>query len=692
MLGGVALLLLGLVWLDKRGGSALGERRIRIAAEEKVREGLRRLSRPLLDERGRARTQLPVRLESRGHRACRAALARAVARSPVFVPREDAPTRLQASCQVETAGPGAMSARVRLELRLLDPPPGLPATPEIRAEQQLVGYLALLPPLLAVILALGTGRILLAMLTAIFSAAVLALLGRPEHLGAPIAAQLLALPAELAAATWWGAKTYVIEPTFAQFKLQIMAFAASLVGMVAVITRAGGIQGVLGLLGRLQGSPRATRLSVFLMGLVLFFDDYANTLVLGSASRPLTDAARVSREKLAYLVDSTAAPVAGVAIISTWIGFEVGLFQTTASSLGLGISGFELFFQALPLRFYCLLTLFFVLAATLLDRDFGPMLHAERRALRTGRTFEGPQELAPASHADAPGPAYSPSWVVAALPIFVVIAGVLGGILLFGHHTPGVQRGLKEGLYAPLSLAHFRECFTYASKDDLQGWALLGSGLGGSLLALFLSVRRRIPAAVGGRVRALADLGRTWVRGMSAIGPAVGLLVGAWAIQAACESLGTQVVLTAALGGAVDPTWLPLIIFVTSAGIAFATGTSWGTMGILIPAVLPIAYALGGAEHPVLLYLSAGAVLDGAIFGDHCSPISDTTVMSSLSSGCPHLDHLRTQLPYALTVMVVAALGGYLARAAGVPLWACYGLSMAALLAVLLALGRRPGR
>ena len=128
----------------------------------------------------------------------------------------------------------------------------------------------------------------------------------------------------------------------------------------------------------------------------------------------------------------------------------------------------------------------------------------------------------------------------------------------------------------------------------------------------------------------------------------------------------------------------------SSAAIAFATGTSWGTMGILIPTVLPLAYAMGGRDNPVLLYLAAGAVLDGAIFGDHCSPISDTTVMSSLSSGCNHLDHIRTQLPYAVTVMLTAAGFGYLGHAWGVPLVACYGLAAVTLVGVLWILGKNP--
>lgn len=697
LIGTAALVvILGGLWaLDQRGGRALAEERIRIAAEELVRDSVRRLSAPWLDARGRPKARLAVRLESRGHETCRAALAKAVLRDPVLVPDEHAETRLRASCRVEApAGPDPISAVVRLDLRLLDVPEGQPRPNPVRAAQQLVGYLALVPPLVAVILALATGRILLSLALAIFAAAIVAVLGRPDRLGAPLASQLLGLPGGLAEAAWHGARRYVVEPTFGQFKLQIMAFASALVGMVAVIARAGGIKGLLGLVSRLQGSPRLTRLSVFLMGVVIFFDDCANTLVVGSTARPLTDAARVSREKLAYLVDSTAAPIAGVAIISTWIGFEVGLFQTTADALGLGMSGFELFFAALPLRFYCLLTLAFVLLSIGLDRDYGAMLAAERRALATGvvsaRAPEAADDAALAH--ERPPEGLAPAWSVAVLPIAAVIASVLGGILLLGHTTAGVQAGLRDGLYGAGSLAWLRECFTYAAKDELQGWALLAAGLAGAGLALFLARRRRRtlgPAA--GNALTYRDLGLTFFRGMRAIGGAIGILVGAWAIQAACESLGTSVVLTAALSGAVDPHLLPLIIFATSAGIAFATGTSWGTMGILIPAVLPLAHALGGAEDPVLLYLAAGAVLDGAIFGDHCSPISDTTVMSSLSSGCHHLDHVRTQLPYAVTVMLVAALGGYLARALGAPLWACYGMSVAALLAVLLALGRRPG-
>jgi Na+/H+ antiporter NhaC len=690
----LAAVLIGLWALDRAGGRAAQRARQELAATELARKGLRELGAPRRDARGRATSRVRVTLRVSGPRTCQQAVARALQADPVFRLAAGAAHRLEARCQVRRPGRASPSALVRLQLRLQGPA-GTPARTSAH-QQQLVGYLALVPPLVAVALALASGRILLSMLLAILCAAFVALAGRPERLAAGVADQLLSVGPDLVHAAGWAFWHYLVEPTFAQFKLQIMAFAAALVGMVAVINRGGGTQGLLSLVGRMQGSPRLARLSVWLMGLVLFFDDCANTLVVGSTARPLTDAARVSREKLAYLVDSTAAPIAGVAFISTWIGFEIGLFQTAADSLGLNQSGFELFWEALGLRFYCWLTLGFVLMTILLGRDFGPMLAAERRALHRGRVQARRPQAAPIELVDEGPPAgLRPAWSVAALPILAVVLGVLGGILWLGHQTAGVSLALREEHYAVGSAAHLRDCFTYAAKEGLQGWALLGAGLLGSALALVLARARAsgrgAPAeAAGRRALGLPALLRVYGRGARAIGGAIGILIGAWGIQAACEALGTSVVLTAALSGAMDPTWLPLLIFLASAGIAFATGTSWGTMGILIPAVLPLAHALGGAERPLLLYLSAGAVLDGAIFGDHCSPISDTTVMSSLSSGCHHLDHIRTQLPYAVAVMVLAALLGYVGHAWGLPLWGCYGLSGLALVALLLLAGRRP--
>ncbi len=696
----LAALLVGLWGLEQATGPDLRRSRRQLAAEGLVRDGLGRLSALHRDARGRPRHRVVVFLDASGDAQCLKTLRTGLASHKVFRLQKantHGARRLRGRCTLRQPPPARGSSAVELKLRLsLDGHRSTGRT-SFDGRQRITGYLALIPPVVAVVAALATRRILLSMLLAIFCGALVMVAGSPSRLSAPVTTRLLWLPVDVLHALWWAARHFVVGPLLAQFKLQVMIFATSLVGMIAVITRAGGTQGLLSLVGRLRGRPHLARLSVWLMGLVLFFDDCANTLVVGSAARPITDAARVSREKLAYLVDSTAAPIAGVALISTWIGFEVGLFQTTSDSLGLGVSGFEIFWQALPMRFYCLLTLGFVLATILLRRDFGPMLRAEHRATRTGQVR--PDSNVDGEHSEAflehggPPDGLDPAWTVAVVPIGTVLVGVLGGILVLGHQTPGVQLALSEGLYGLGSTSHLRDCFTQAAKEGLQGWAMLLSGLAGSAVAMFLARRRRRTLPTGSDAHhalAWGELGRTYVSGARAIGGAIGILICAWGIQAACDALGSSVTLTAALAGNVDPTLLPLLIFATSAAIAFATGTSWGTMGILIPTVLPLAYALGGRDNPVLLYLAAGAVLDGAIFGDHCSPISDTTVMSSLSSGCNHMDHIRTQLPYAVTVMLAAAGFGYLGHANGLPLWACYGLGLATLMGVLWILGKNP--
>jgi hypothetical protein len=449
----LAALLVGLWGLERATVPHLRLSRLQLAAEGLVRDGLSRLSAPHRDARGRARRRVAVSLDASGDPRCLSALRAALASHAVFQLRPAAAPgggrpgvrRLRARCTLSQPPPARGSATAELRLTLtLDgqgtTSRGTTHRTSFGGRQRITGYLALIPPLVAVAAALATRRILLSMLLAIFCGALMMLAGSPTRLSAPLTTRLLWLPLDVVHALWWAARHYVVGPLLAQFKLQVMIFATSLVGMIAVITRAGGTQGLLSLVGRLQGRPHLARLSVWLMGLILFFDDCANTLVVGSAARPITDAARVSREKLAYLVDSTAAPIAGVALISTWIGFEVGLFQTTSDSLGLGASGFEIFWQALPLRFYCLLTLGFVLATILLRRDYGPMLRAERRAARSGRVrprddgADGEHGVAFLEHGGPPE-GLPPAWPVAVMPIGTVLVGVLGGILALGHST-----------------------------------------------------------------------------------------------------------------------------------------------------------------------------------------------------------------------------------------------------------------
>lgn len=528
---------------------------------------------------------------------------------------------------------------------------------------------SLFPPVVAILVAIVSGRLILGLSLAILAGGFLASLGDPLYLWPVIALQKSMVD-------------YVWTPLSSAFQLYILAFTAGLIGMVRVTTLSGGNRGIANALARRAEGARATRLAAFFMGLAIFFDDYANSIVVGSTLRPIADRFRVSREKLAYIVDSTAAPIAGVAIISTWIGYEVSLFQDLMTELDTGLSGYQLFFAALPLRFYCLLTLVFVLLSAYLRRDYGPMLKAERRAQTTGQVIRPGAAPMTGRARDEIGPAHGvhPVWWAAVMPVLLVIAGVIGGMAFDTWDHAAVMAARRD--QGPMSSAFWSACFSNADTSQV----LFVAAMLGSAFAIAIAITRR-HGETGRRVISLADAVSTWARGIAGVWYAIVILILAWAIKEVCADAGTSTYLTAALSPLVSPILLPLLIFLLAAIVAFSIGTSWTTMAILIPTVVPLAHALGGLP---LTVLAAAAVLDGAIFGDHCSPISDTTVMASIASSCDHMDHVKTQLPYALTTMSVAGILGYLGSAAIYPGWMGLGLGLIAIPTVLLAIGKNP--
>ena len=529
---------------------------------------------------------------------------------------------------------------------------------------------SLFPPLAAILGATLSGRLILGLSLAILSGGFLSTLGTLPAAQVPFAAVQRAIV------------DYLWTPLAGSFQLYILAFTAALIGMVRVTSLSGGNRGIADLLASRAAGARSTRLAAFLMGLAIFFDDYANTIVVGTSLRPIADRFRVSREKLAYIVDSTAAPIAGVALISTWIGYEVSLFEDLMHDLRTGLSGYQLFFSALPVRFYCLFTLSFVALSSWFQRDYGPMLRAERRAQATGQVLRpGSVPMTGGRNREVhPAEGIAPAWWTAALPVATVIAAVILGMAIDTLENPGVTAiRLRETVF---SAAYWTACFSNADTARVLFYAsLLGSGL-----AVLLAVTRRNLQTGALAIGPLEALG-TWVRGITGVYYAIAILILAWAIKEVCTDAGTSTYLTAALSPLLSPGLLPVLIFGLASLVAFSIGTSWTTMAILIPTVVPLAHALGGLP---LTVLAAAAVLDGAIFGDHCSPISDTTVMSSIASSCDHLDHVKTQLPYALTTMGVAALLGYLGTALLYPHWVGLGLGLGAILGILFTFGKNP--
>ena len=550
---------------------------------------------------------------------------------------------------VEDAGGGAVKVSIGYDEFSVQPS-------GVRKTQAPIRPWSVLPPLLAIVLAFATGRLVLSLLTAIVVGAILAAGWNPFEF----------VPRVVVDYGWRATLTD-------SFKLWIFAFTTALIGMVGLVTRAGGVQGVVEKLARVAKGRRSAQVVAWLMGVAIFFDDYANTILVGSTMRPLTDRMRISREKLAYIVDSTSAPVAGIAVISTWIGYEVGLLGDLAKGLGLGMDGYGMFFSALPFRFYCMFTLVFGTVLVFSGRDFGPMLRAERRALETGAVIRPggtPLTSGTFRSADAKDGVPRMAWI-AVVPVAVVLLATVIGLLWDGG---GLARVAEDPL-ALLSVSMWRDAFGGAANSTR---VLAVASIVGSAVAFALVLGRRL-LTFGESVKAYG-------RGMQSMWLAIVILTLAWGIKAVCDDLGTSQFLVAGLRDVLHPAVLPLAIFSLAALVGFATGTSWGTMGILIPTAAPLAFHLAGPEA---MFLSVAAVLDGAIFGDHVSPISDTTVMSSMSSACDHLDHVRTQMPYATVCMAAAGIFGYGWNALGYGYVYSWILAPAALAAVVFLVGRR---
>jgi Na+/H+ antiporter NhaC len=505
------------------------------------------------------------------------------------------------------------------------------------------GWLSLLPPLVAIALALITREVILSLFAGIWLAALL-LVGFN-----PVGATTMSLD------------SFILEPLTDSDHIAIVLFSLMLGGMVGVVSRSGGAQGIVEVLRPYATTRRRGQFFAWLSGLIIFFDDYANTLIRGNTMRPMTDELRISREKLAYIVDSVAAPIAVIAPISTWVGFEISRIgdslrataeQTTdpvlqAALLAGADNPFNVFLHSIPYLFYPIFAMALVLMIALTGREFGPMRKAEQRALSGGGLYRPGATLAAdvESGLGTAAEGVPHRWYNALIPIVAVV-----GVALVSLYYTGSQA--LEGA-APTIRNIIGEADPFRS--------LLWAAFTGGVVAMALAVAQRLLT-----VKEALD---AWVAGMRSMLLAIVILVLAWGLGAATGALGTGTYLAALLGDTL-PLWaLPTLVFIIASATAFATGTSWGTMAILFPVVVPLAVAMGagigfaGGDEYTILLGAISSIMAGAVFGDHASPISDTTVISSMASACDHIDHVRTQLPYALLAAGIAMLVGDLPTA-----------------------------
>ena len=464
-------------------------------------------------------------------------------------------------------------------------------------------------------------------------------------------------------------ETYLVAAIANPDHVAIILFTLMIGGVVGLIQKNGGTRGIVGVVTRWAQTARRGQLATTILGTSIFFDDYANTLIVGGTMRPITDSLRISREKLAYIVDSTAAPIAALAFVTTWIGYEVGLIGTALEQIpGWDEAAYSVFLNSLLYSFYPILALLFVYAVSFSRRDFGPMLRAERRARETGQLYDPSSNVAAIEvEASALEPASgTPARLYnAVIPILVLVGGVIVGLFVTGEGDS------------------VRAIIETADSYRAMMWASLAS----VVVAIVLSVVQRILT--------LGQALDAWYSGVKSMILAIIILVLAWALAEVNEVLATAEYLVAILSEAIPAGFIPTLVFLLAAATAFATGSSWGTMGILMPLVIPLAWGVAAADGVVapaevgpILYASVSAVLAGAVWGDHCSPISDTTILSSLATQCDHIDHVRTQLPYALVVGGAAIFLGLLPAGFGIPWWLCMLAGAASLLAILWLFGK----
>ncbi|MCB9899310.1 MAG: hypothetical protein H6825_14995 [Planctomycetes bacterium] len=575
--------------------------------------------------------------------------------------------------------------------------------------KELPDRLSLVPPLLAILVALLLRKTLLALFLGILSGSVLILWDGGAGWGESITQGF----ANVFTHYFWAEFTD-------SFRFEIIGFVVLLVAMVGILSRSGGVQGLIELLIGFAKTARSTLFATWGMGLIIFFDDYANCLLVGNTMRPLTDRMRISREKLAYIVDATAAPVAGVSMLSTWIAYEVSTYQAHLPGAGITENAYAIFLQTIPFRFYCLFTLIFVFLTIALGRDFGPMLKAEVRARTTGKLVRdgGMPMVSDEASRITPYEGLPHRWWAGAGPIALVLFTTLAIIFLDGKGVQAWNEGalgdperIADILFAgsggkPIFIGAFvglASAMLISGSNAVRLGTLLGLGVAtglqdlsvqwlgdlsfvreGAGFGLFLQQTTSylafglvfsitmlvvVVAATLGGLRTKrphlpgGEMTRAGLSSAKALVFAVIILFEAWMIGRVCQEMDTADYLVALLSGAVPPLLLPVLLFTAACLVAFATGSSWSTMAILLPNVVALSAAVGeaaGIGALAMVVVCIGAVLEGSIFGDHCSPISDTTVLSSVASASDHVDHVRTQAPYAIVVATLAIVLGYL--------------------------------
>jgi Na+/H+ antiporter NhaC len=522
----------------------------------------------------------------------------------------------------------------------------------------LPGILSILPPLIAIILALIFRQVVVSLMLGIFLGTVFI------YDYNPLTGFLRLID------------TYIINSISDSSHIQVIVFTLLFGGVIGLISKSGGTRGIANLVTGFAKTRRSSLIATWFSGILIFFDDYANSLVVGNLMRPVTDKMRISREKLSFFVDATAAPVASIFIVSSWIGYEVGLIQNGLNIVGSTENAYDIFLKTIPYRFYPIVMLIFVFMTAVLQRDFGPMLRAEQRAVKEGKLNRDNATISKdlTESSDIFGNEEKAKWYNGIIPIAVIVIGTIIGLIYTGIDSLKAQ-GITE--YTVRNIIGNSNSYL----------ALLWGSFSACLVAAIMILSQKIMT--------LNETIDAWFLGLRSMLLAVIILTLAWAIGSITQDMKTADYIISIISDTINPRLLPVIVFLVCALTSFATGTSWGTMAIMMPIVIPLAHSVsvlnhyGPVDYDIILHGVISSVLAGCVFGDHCSPISDTTILSSMASGCDHIEHVRTQLPYAVVTAFFCMLIGDIPTAYGFSPYLSILITSAVMFGILYFFGKR---
>ena len=528
------------------------------------------------------------------------------------------------------------------------------------------GIFTLIPPIVAILLAFITKNVVISLFIGVLSGGFILNLTGFNVFGALTQAFLDFINRAL---------NSLSDPWNAGIVMQVLVIG----GVINLVAKMGGAKAIAEALAKKAKTAKSAQLITWFLGICVFFDDYANSLIVGPIMRPVADKMKISRERLAFIIDATAAPIAGLAIISTWIGLEVSLISEGFESIGVEASGFGVFLQTIPYRFYNILILAFIVITIITLREFGPMRKAEISA-RKLKDLTNEEIAVTSSHMDELEPKEGVKLSIwnAIVPIGALIISAIVAFYYSGYSSimAGDDIAIKAIVTnSPLSFKAILEVFA-ASDASI---AILQSAIFSTVVAIVMAVWKKIFT--------ISEAIEVWIDGMKGLIITGVILILAWSLGSVIKELGAAEYLVEALNGAIPAFLLPSLIFILGAIISFSTGSAYGTMSILMPLAIPLAYKINPEMSFVIV--STSAVLTGAIFGDHCSPISDTTILSSMGAGCSHIDHVKTQMWYALFVAAITILFGYIPAGFGLPIYIVLPMSCVALFIGVMIFGKK---